>query len=55
MTKHDTYKLTLDDKYIGEFDSFEEAKEMQDKLGYTYQSSIQPKYNSIIPRPKLNK
>ena len=53
MTKHDTYRLTLDGNYIGEFNSFEEAKEREKELGYTYQARIEPKYNSIISRPKL--
>lgn len=55
MTRHDTYKLTNDGKYIGEFNSFQEAKEEQDKLGFTYQSTIVPIYHGIKSFPKLYK
>lgn len=55
MTRHDTYKLTIDSKDIGEFNSFQEAKEEQDKLGYNYQSTIEPIYHGIKSIPKLYK
>ena len=55
MAKHDTYKLTLDSKYIGEFNSFQEAKEERDKLGYNYQPTIEPIHHGIKSVPKLYK
>lgn len=55
MAKHDTYKLTIDSEYIGKFDSFQEAKEEQNKLGFTYQSTIEAIHHGIKSVPKLYK
>jgi hypothetical protein len=40
MAKHDTYKLTIDSEHIGEFNSFQEAKEEQNRLGYNYRVPV---------------
>lgn len=55
MTKHDTYKLTLDSKYINEYNSLQEAKEARENIGYNYQATIEPIYHGIKSRPKYFK
>lgn len=55
MTKHDTYKLTLDGKYINEYNSFQEAEEERENIGFNYQATIEPIYHGIKSRPKYYK
>lgn len=55
MAKHDTYKITIDSEYIGEFNSFQEAKEERDKLGFNHQATIEPIHHGIKPISKFYK